>query len=52
LKFVHIMLDRGLYASQPILTVTGRGSLVDQKAHCNGGNANCVKRVPIHADQG
>jgi hypothetical protein len=32
LKFVHILLDRGLYVSQPMLTLTGRGSLADQQA--------------------
>ncbi|MFD6636370.1 nucleotidyl transferase AbiEii/AbiGii toxin family protein [Micromonospora chalcea] len=32
LKFVHIVLDRGAYASQPMLTVTGRGTLAQQEA--------------------
>jgi hypothetical protein len=31
-KFVHIVLDRGTYASQPMLTLTGRGSLTEQHA--------------------
>ncbi|SCL21676.1 Nucleotidyl transferase AbiEii toxin, Type IV TA system [Micromonospora pallida] len=30
LKFVHIVLDRGAYASQPMLTLTGRGTLTEQ----------------------
>lgn len=32
LKFVHIVLDRGLFVSQPMLTLTGRGTLTDQRA--------------------
>lgn len=32
LKFVHIVLDRGAYASQPMLTLTGRGTLAEQHA--------------------
>ncbi|MEV0430555.1 nucleotidyl transferase AbiEii/AbiGii toxin family protein [Micromonospora sp. NPDC050495] len=31
-KFVHIVLDRGAYVSQPMLTLTGRGTLADQHA--------------------
>ncbi|MFD2767110.1 nucleotidyl transferase AbiEii/AbiGii toxin family protein [Micromonospora eburnea] len=31
-KFVHIVLDRGAYASQPMLTLTGRGTLAEQHA--------------------
>lgn len=31
LTFVHIVLDRGMHASQPMLTLTGRGSLADQQ---------------------
>ncbi|MEU3453534.1 hypothetical protein ABZ671_08015 [Micromonospora sp. NPDC006766] len=31
-KFVHIVLDRGAYASQPMLTLSGRGNLADQHA--------------------
>lgn len=31
-KFVHIVLDRGAYVSQPMLTLSGRGSLADQQA--------------------
>ena len=30
LKFVHILLDRGVYVSQAMLTLTGAGSLADQ----------------------
>ncbi|GLZ60869.1 nucleotidyl transferase AbiEii/AbiGii toxin family protein [Micromonospora sp. NBRC 107095] len=30
-KFVHIMLDRGAYVSQPMLTLTGRGTLTEQQ---------------------
>ncbi|KAB1932133.1 nucleotidyl transferase AbiEii/AbiGii toxin family protein, partial [Micromonospora sp. ALFpr18c] len=29
-KFVHILLDRGANVSQPMLTLTGRGTLADQ----------------------
>ncbi|MCW3845388.1 nucleotidyl transferase AbiEii/AbiGii toxin family protein [Micromonospora yasonensis] len=29
-KFVHIVLDRGAYVSQPMLTLTGRGTLAEQ----------------------
>ncbi|MEU8211553.1 nucleotidyl transferase AbiEii/AbiGii toxin family protein [Micromonospora sp. NPDC049044] len=32
MKFVHIVLDRGTFASQPMLTVTGRGTLDEQRA--------------------
>ncbi|WP_433113494.1 nucleotidyl transferase AbiEii/AbiGii toxin family protein [Micromonospora sp. CA-246542] len=32
LKFVHIVLDRGANVSQPMLTLTGRGTLTDQVA--------------------
>jgi hypothetical protein len=32
LKFVHIELDRGVHASQPMVTATGRGSRADQQA--------------------
>ncbi|MGW0435033.1 nucleotidyl transferase AbiEii/AbiGii toxin family protein [Micromonospora sp. NPDC003197] len=32
LKFVHIVLDRGVFASQPMLALTGRGTLADQHA--------------------
>ncbi|MBG6065432.1 nucleotidyl transferase AbiEii/AbiGii toxin family protein [Micromonospora ureilytica] len=32
LKFVHIVLDRGTFAAQPMLTLTGRGTLAEQKA--------------------
>ncbi|ABP55335.1 nucleotidyl transferase AbiEii/AbiGii toxin family protein [Salinispora tropica] len=31
-KFVHIVLDHGAYVSQPMLTLTGRGTLADQHA--------------------
>jgi hypothetical protein len=31
-KFVHIVLDRGAYDSQPMLTMTGRGNLAEQHA--------------------
>ncbi|GIG85976.1 nucleotidyl transferase AbiEii/AbiGii toxin family protein [Plantactinospora endophytica] len=31
-KFLHIVLDRGVFASQPMLTLTGRGSLREQFA--------------------
>ncbi|MET7747671.1 nucleotidyl transferase AbiEii/AbiGii toxin family protein [Micromonospora sp. NPDC005367] len=31
-KFVHIVLDRGAYSSQPMLTLGGRGTLTDQHA--------------------
>jgi hypothetical protein len=31
-RFVHILLDRGVHASQPMLTVTGSGSPDDQRA--------------------
>ncbi|MEU4780227.1 nucleotidyl transferase AbiEii/AbiGii toxin family protein [Micromonospora sp. NPDC023633] len=31
-KFVHIVLDRGAYVSQPMLTLTGRGTLTEQHA--------------------
>ncbi|GGR87384.1 hypothetical protein GCM10010169_34540 [Micromonospora fulviviridis] len=31
-KFVHIVLDRGAYVSQPMLTLTGRGTLAEQHA--------------------
>ncbi|MEQ4305748.1 nucleotidyl transferase AbiEii/AbiGii toxin family protein [Plantactinospora sp. B6F1] len=31
-KYLHIVLDRGAYASQPMLTLTGRGSLAEQHA--------------------
>lgn len=31
-KFVHIVLDRGAFASQPMLTLPGRGTLTDQYA--------------------
>ncbi len=31
LKFVHIVLDRGSYASQPMLTLTGHGTLSEQQ---------------------
>ncbi|MFG1674621.1 nucleotidyl transferase AbiEii/AbiGii toxin family protein [Micromonospora sp. NPDC049282] len=31
-KFVHIVLDRGMYAAQPMLTLTGRGTLTEQHA--------------------
>ncbi|MER7441587.1 nucleotidyl transferase AbiEii/AbiGii toxin family protein [Micromonospora avicenniae] len=31
-KFVHIVLDRGAYVSQPMLTLTGQGTLTDQHA--------------------
>src|SRR5690606_23613840 len=31
-KFLHIVLDRGSYPSQPMLTLTGRGSLAEQHA--------------------
>ena len=31
-KFVHIVLDRGTYASQPMLTLTGQGTLSEQHA--------------------
>lgn len=30
-KFVHIMLDRGAYASQPMLSLNGRGTLTEQQ---------------------
>ncbi|WP_431883552.1 nucleotidyl transferase AbiEii/AbiGii toxin family protein [Micromonospora gifhornensis] len=30
-KFVHIVLDRGAYASQPMLTLSGRGTLTEQR---------------------
>lgn len=30
-KFVHIVLDRGVHASQPMLTLTGHGSSADQR---------------------
>ncbi|MEU7654320.1 nucleotidyl transferase AbiEii/AbiGii toxin family protein [Micromonospora taraxaci] len=32
MKFVHIVLDRGTFASQPMLTLTGRGTLTEQRA--------------------
>src|SRR4051812_32048198 len=32
LKVVHIVLDRGVHASQPMVTATGRGSWADQQA--------------------
>ncbi|RLK09765.1 nucleotidyltransferase AbiEii toxin of type IV toxin-antitoxin system [Micromonospora sp. M71_S20] len=32
LRFVHIVLDRGAYVSQPMLTLTGRGTLAEQHA--------------------
>ena len=31
-KYVHILLDRGLHASQPMLTVTGSGTLDQQRS--------------------
>ncbi|QLQ40446.1 nucleotidyl transferase AbiEii/AbiGii toxin family protein [Micromonospora robiginosa] len=31
-KFVHIVLDRGMYATQPMLTLAGRGTLTEQQA--------------------
>ncbi|MFY1690122.1 hypothetical protein [Plantactinospora sp. WMMB782] len=31
-KFLHILLDRGEFASQPMLTLTGRGTLTEQHA--------------------
>ncbi len=31
-KFVHIILDRGVHASQPMLTLTGSGSPADQQS--------------------
>ncbi|MEN3612398.1 nucleotidyl transferase AbiEii/AbiGii toxin family protein [Plantactinospora sp. ZYX-F-223] len=31
-KFLHIVLDRGAFASQPMLTLTGRGTLDEQRA--------------------
>ncbi|AVT36905.1 nucleotidyl transferase AbiEii/AbiGii toxin family protein [Plantactinospora sp. BB1] len=31
-KFLHIVLDRGTFASQPMLTLTGRGTLREQHA--------------------
>jgi hypothetical protein len=31
-KFVHILLDRGLYASQPMLTLAGTGALDQQRS--------------------
>ncbi|MGI5145385.1 nucleotidyl transferase AbiEii/AbiGii toxin family protein [Plantactinospora sp. CA-294935] len=31
-KFLHIVLDRGVFASQPMLTLTGRGTLKEQHA--------------------
>ncbi|MEU7921971.1 hypothetical protein [Micromonospora zamorensis] len=30
-KFVHIVLDRGAYVSQPMLTLSGRGTLTEQQ---------------------
>ncbi|MEU7798892.1 nucleotidyl transferase AbiEii/AbiGii toxin family protein [Micromonospora arborensis] len=30
-KFVHIVLDRGAYVSQPMLTLSGRGKLTEQQ---------------------
>ncbi|ROO59045.1 nucleotidyltransferase AbiEii toxin of type IV toxin-antitoxin system [Micromonospora sp. Llam0] len=32
LKFVHIELDRGRFTSQPMITLTGQGTLVEQRA--------------------
>ncbi|MEU8287745.1 nucleotidyl transferase AbiEii/AbiGii toxin family protein [Micromonospora sp. NPDC048905] len=32
MKFVHIVLDRGTFAYQPMLTLTGRGTLAEQRA--------------------
>jgi hypothetical protein len=32
MKFVHILLDRGTYVSQPMVTLPGRGTLADQHA--------------------
>ncbi|PMR60013.1 hypothetical protein C1A38_16465 [Verrucosispora sp. ts21] len=32
LKFVHIVLDRGACVSQPMLTLSGRGTLTEQRA--------------------
>ncbi|MEH0819641.1 MULTISPECIES: nucleotidyl transferase AbiEii/AbiGii toxin family protein [unclassified Micromonospora] len=32
LKFVHIVLDRGAHASQPMVTLTGRGTHAEQQA--------------------
>jgi hypothetical protein len=31
-KFLYILLDRGAFVSQPMITLTGRGSLADQHA--------------------
>ncbi|GAA3753461.1 hypothetical protein GCM10022225_42680 [Plantactinospora mayteni] len=31
-KYLHIVLDRGVFASQPMLTLTGRGTLTEQHA--------------------
>ncbi|WP_144119135.1 nucleotidyl transferase AbiEii/AbiGii toxin family protein [Catellatospora sichuanensis] len=47
LKYVHVVLDRGITRSQPMLTLAGTGSLADQ--HSLAGNwAKQLRDVGLH----